>query len=309
MELQKCCLKTLCHLITNVLYPHKSIFKGNYRAFLLFLFTLSACSTDTTVQDSSEKREIHTDSINSMAYVEDTIQESANLEPEFTTIHAARIGTYQELAILVLKWYPLDDNGIHPIDGHYFYAKHQKRLELEGYSEPRTRRIYLTESYKGKKTGYIEFTQDDFENESFWAPNKQSKDRQDFKCYDLDSGEPLEMTVALNHEKYQDKHEVTGLGEPGQYETVMNELLVTRINDEYLAFYISVIGDYAHLGTVQGVARIEGDQAIFDNRDKLNDGCELNFDLSEKNKIKVKEVDCRDFHGARVTFDGVFTRK
>lgn len=276
----------------------------------LFLFLLSswlvACTSEKSIAENPEKTETPPDSVH---VTENPLEETKEEDPEFTTIHAARIGTYQELAILVLKWYPLDENGIHPIDGHYFYVKHQKRLELEGYSEPRTRRIYLTESYKGKKTGYIEFTQDDVENESFWAPNKESKDRQDFKCYDLDSGDPLEMTVALNHEKYEDKHEVTGLGEPDQYETVTNELLVTRINDEYLAFYIQVIGDYAHVGTVQGVARIEGDQAIFDNRDKLNEGCELNFDLSEKNKIKVKEVDCADFHGARVTFDGLFTRK
>jgi len=60
---------------------------------------------------------------------------------------------------MVLNWDGPNEGGTSEIEGYYFYVRHQKNIDLKGFSDSRTRGIYLKESYKGKPTGYMEFYQ------------------------------------------------------------------------------------------------------------------------------------------------------
>ena len=40
-----------------------------------------------------------------------------------------------------------------------------------------------------------------------------------------------------------------------------------------------------------------------------NSDCALTFDFSKAGEVSVTEVDCEDYHGARVTFDQTFTKR
>ena len=130
---------------------------------------------------------------------------------------------------MVLHWGEQDENRSYPISGYYYYVRHQKRLDLNGYSEPSTRGIYLTESYKGKESGYMEFAQDahiqPWDGENYWAPSKGSDDKQDFYSEDLFFQEPEEANLAIQMDQYRYPHGIQVYnGETWDDEEVTDEL-------------------------------------------------------------------------------------
>ena len=208
----------------------------------------------------------------SMEYYED--EDEGDFEGvDMKHVLFCRIGLYQEAAIMVLDWMDEDENGVFPIKGYYFYVKHQKNLDLDGYSEPSTRGIYLTESYKGKETGYMQFAQDahiqPWDGENYWAPEKGSADKQEFYSEDLITTDPMDANIALQYQQFTNPHEISmymGDEEGEVVEDVTDELNWVIINEEYFAFDISTTGRNGHTGTANGVTTISGNKAVWDLR-------------------------------------------
>jgi hypothetical protein len=248
----------------------------------------------------------------SMDYYMEEEEEEGDFEGiESKHVLFCQIGMYQDAALMVLDWKDRDENGIHPITGYYFYVKNQKNLDLEGYSEPSTRGIYLTESWKGKETGYMEFAQDDWDGENFWAPSKESTDRQEFNSQDLIFTDPMDANIALQYDMFTDEHGITiymGEEEGEVEEMVTDELNWVIVNEEFFAFDISVTGRNAHTGAANGLANIQGDKAIWIAPDD-DQGCKLTFDLSNREKeISVTEDNCTYYHGFHASFDATFRK-
>ncbi|MEX1000533.1 MAG: hypothetical protein WDZ35_00310 [Crocinitomicaceae bacterium] len=285
------------------------------RFFILFFgfcFSLLACSPSSQEEEAGQIME-YTD--NPGIEEEDRIDSAKAVEGKKNEadilVFGTKIGDYQQQGIMVLNWYPKDENGIYPIDGYYFYVKHQKNLTLEGYSEPASRKIYLTESYKGKETGYIVFIQDDQNAESYWAPGKENtKDKQPFQAEELYLDQPLSSAPLIEHSHYTYDHPITVYNGNEGWDTtqVTDQLYLSRINDDYLAFDLSVTRYNAHIGSVFGVAKINGDTAIFES-DEYGEHCLLTFDLSIANEIKITEDNCGAYHGANAYFDGTYVQK
>lgn len=239
--------------------------------------------------------------------------EDAEEEDEFsityTQVLETYIGIYQDLAIMILKQEKgTNDDGTVNVTGYYFYEKHQKNLDLEGVMDPISGKYVLTESYKGKTTGYMEFIPG-IADESFWTPANNTSDEQELNAKLLTGGDPLEMTLELNHGQYKYKHNVMMMVDEDENFEATDELNVTFINDEYMAFYINVTRTNAHLGSVAGVAKVYGDHAryLVDEGDEYM-LCDLEFDLSEAGEIKVIENDCSSWHGAYASFDGTYKK-
>mgnify|MGYP007077385884 CR=1 FL=1 len=230
-------------------------------------------------------------------------------ETKYTQVIEANIGLYQELAIMVLKEQGENKDGTINITGYYFYVKHQKNLDLDGVKDPVSGKYVLTESYKGETTGYMEFIPG-VADESFWAPASDTEDEQALNAKKLTGGDPYEMTMIINHNTYEYEHEIQMYnGEDWDNESVTDVLKVTWINEEYMAFDLNVIRNNAHLGSVNGVAKVTGDKAEF-NKDAESEWeiCQLEFDITEKD-ITVIEKDCSAWHGANAYFDGTYTKK
>lgn len=228
-------------------------------------------------------------------------------ETKWTQVVEANIGTSGELAIMILKEQAQNEEGLIEITGYYFYVAHQKNLDLKGTKDPKTGKYILTESYKGKTSGYMEFITGK-PDQSFWAPSKGGE-KQDMSAKNLTGGDPYEMTLTLNHGNYIYEHEVTMMtGEENWNNT--DELKVTFINDDYMAFDINVVRTNAHLGAVSGIARVSEDKAryLVDEDDEFSI-CDISFDLSQKNEITVVENNCTIWHGAYATFDGTYVKK
>ncbi|MCB9225388.1 MAG: hypothetical protein R2780_00345 [Crocinitomicaceae bacterium] len=221
------------------------------------------------------------------------------------------IGLYEKPAIMVLDWMTRDENGVYPIKGYYFYIDHQKNLDLEGFSDPSTRGIYLTESYKGKKTGYMEFAQDvPWEGENYWAASKGNSDKQTFYSEDLMFRDNMGAQVDIQKGQYTNPHTITiymGDEEGEVEESVTDELNWVIINQEFFAFDISTTGRNAHTGEASGLATIKGNKAIWISDSEEH--CKLTFDLSKKeSSIEVSEENCEYYHGAHASFDWNFSK-
>lgn len=235
--------------------------------------------------------------------------EEAEFETTWTRVAEAYIGDYQDLAIMVLKEEGKDEDGQIKVTGYYFYEKHQKNLDLEGTKNPNTGKYILTESYKGKPSGYMEFIPEK-PDQSFWAA-KKGGEQQDMNVRIFTGGDPYEMTLVIDHGTYGYEHELVFYNDDeAEPETTTDELKVTFIDDEFMAFTLDVVRTNGHLGGVSGIATIDGKKAKYYVPETDNTMlCDLEFDLSVKNEITVKENDCSSWHGAFASFDGTYVKQ
>jgi len=289
---------------------HKILF------FLLISFLIISCSAEEE-SDASTDEEVEVENVADTDELDETEDDGDEDFEGVETKHIlfCKIGIYQEPAIMSLDWGHSDENGVSNIKGYYYYLKHGKYLDLEGYSESKTRGIYLTESYKGKESGYMEFAQDahiqPWDGENYWATSKANTVHQEFYSEDILFQDPMEANIALTNEHYYFDHEVMMFDAQEEYTmAVTNELHVSRINEEYFAFKLYVVCTNGHQGGVDGLAKIEGNKAYFDNESSDEwDVCKLTFDLSVADEITVEELECQAYHGARAYFDGTLYKK
>ena len=206
------------------------------------------------------------------------------------------IGRYESPAIMVLNWDGPNESGTSEIEGYYFYVRHQKNIDLKGFSDSRTRGIYLNESYKGEPTGYMEFYQGGIDGASYWTSSKENDDHQDFNSEELFFRDPSEKNLVIQKDKYRYKHTDDE-----------DELNYVIINDEYFAFDIRVTRGM-HWGKINGITKISDvNQVLY--VDDEQEGCKLTFDLSEEGSITVVEKACWRYRGARASFDGIYSKQ
>ena len=267
---------------------------------LLFLLVV-ACSADPAETESATEFE----EITTIDVAEDAVDGElpSNQVYDYTQILSVNIGLYEEPGVMVLNHYEAQGEAAH-IDGYYWYNKHQKMLQLSGFCDDEGW-FYLNESYNGENTGYMSFTLQENSEDAFWSVSEASKEKETFKFEVLETRQ--DENVYVRHENYEFVRTITIYdGEEDVEEEGVNELQVSFINDEYMAFKIFVIGRNAHLGDVGGVAMIDGDKAYYNypGQDEW-DKCELSFDLKD-GEIIVHEDDCSGYHGMNASFDCAF---
>lgn len=273
---------------------------------LIFSILLVSCTGSEAEQNDTNETNESTDNDTTTAVSDNSNEEEYSVD--FQRIVSAKIGTYQEQAILVLKESPINNQGVITVDGYYFYVKHQKFLDLQGTFTPKTGLYQLTESYKGEETGYMEFVIGNAEH-SFWAPSPSSEDQQELHSELLDRGSADDMNIAIEFGEYGYEHEIMFYNGDGTDDGLVTDALkVAIINDEFLAFFIDVTGTNGHVGSVSGVAKITGDKARFSQGEEEWEICDIEFDLSEEDQIIVIEHSCDGWHGAYASFDGVFSK-
>lgn len=239
--------------------------------------------------------------------VEET-EEEREFEIDFTQVISANVGAYQEQALMVLKHYPENEDGLVPIEGYYFYIKNQKNLDLVGVYDPVEMRYVLTESYKGKATGYMEFVPS-IDNESFWSPASNTADEQELTTLELIGGDPYEFTLALNGDKFVVDHKVMMFDAEQEYfQEVTDKFAYTIVNDQFFVFDLKVVCANGHSGSISGVAKFQDDMAYYKRASEYsNDMCRLTFDLSSPDEVVITEQECNDYHGARASFSTSFS--
>ena len=93
-------------------------------------------------------------------------------------IVVAQFGIYESVAVLKLNPQPRVPDIKHiPIKGSYYYIKHGKKIELEGYINTEISRVVLKESYEEKLQAIFVFGDDSAEN--YWQlPESAEKKKQ-----------------------------------------------------------------------------------------------------------------------------------
>ncbi len=272
----------------------------NFLALIAIFLFIIGCGE--SVENNNSEEALHSEE-----YQDEEVIEDANAhESEWTEVLVCNIGIYQEIAVMVLNYYPPNSNDIANVDGYYFYVKHQKDLDLEGTEEILYQNVYLTEYYKGEETGYMEFNLREEAAINYWAPSPGSDDHQEFNAKRILEGTPDEYNVALQKYNFERQHSV------GQYnsetnefdpEDVTDELHACLINDTYLVFDYHVIRTNFHLGSISGIAELQEDgNYVWIGEEDF----QLTFTF-EKNSILITEDNYIEMYygGANVHFDGV----
>ncbi|MFT5778831.1 MAG: hypothetical protein ACI837_001787 [Crocinitomicaceae bacterium] len=211
--------------------------------------------------------------------------------------YEGRVGIYEQQVVIELG---ISDS---TVSGRYFYARHQRFLALEGTYDTLTKEIKLIESYRGKITGYINCIQDVEGNlEGTWSKLEDS-DKEPFAATRLELNLDGKRLMNVRFEKYTHAHEIlvyNGISNEPAIEKVVDEIVISHINDRYLSFHYSVIGGNAHLGSMDGIAQItEPNLAEYQSPQTE---CLLRFSFTKDSIAIVEEGDCSSYRGMRAHF-------
>ena len=263
--------------------------------YSFFALTIFIHSCGETPEETVDKMEIVQQEVTEPQ--EDVVSEEPAIQEETVWgVYEGNLGFYEQHVIMELSI-----TG-EKVTGNYFYAKHQKPLELKGIFNSETNTIIATESYRGKTTGYLEFTISKGEIDGKWMKKKDAKEQEVFKA-NLVAIDKDEYTSVRN--RYEETHEIMFYnGTDDDIEDVTNVLTINKIGDKFFSFYYSVIGANVHVGNVEGFGEIRKDGiGVFSGEDD----CILEFTFS-KNKVEVHETNCQYYRGARAYFDGILTK-
>ena len=206
-------------------------------------------------------------------------------------VYAGKLGLYgQEVAMELI----ITGN---KVSGSYFYARHQKALQLDGTYNEASQKLQVTESYKGKATGYMEFTLLKGELNGFWMKKAGSTEKEDFQASLLPVDEKDYRVV---HSVYENKHEMSFYNaEDSEVEMVSDVLKVSQLGKGLFTFYYSVVGGTGHLGSLDGLGETQNGKSTFEL-----DECELQFVFNSTTAEVHETGDCQAFRGARAYFEG-----
>jgi hypothetical protein len=267
-------------------------------------------NSEETTMDESEMADEVLGEIDEEMELMDEIMYSNPISKE---VLVCNIGQYQDIAVMVLNHYSDDGMGAEPIDGYYFYLKHHKNLDLKGQMAFHPYYYSLNEYYKGKQSGFMEFTRSkDDETDvynSYWTTNRTNGTGQKFNKVSLINTSEENHYVSVVNGRYAKKHQVMDMTMPeGENLTdVEDQLNMTLINDEYLVFDYSVTRTNYHLGSIEGIAYLQADDSfLFEGEE----GCQLTFKL-DGNEIEAIDDDnsCDYYGGANVYFSGALQKK
>lgn len=261
------------------------------RSMILFLaLALIGCSENpentAPTSNDEDSAETSADEAEKIPVVEETAAE------RIWGVYSGKLGLYQQEVVMELI---ISGN---QVSGSYFYAKHQKTLQLDGTYDKNTQKFLVTESYKGNPTGYMEFTLTKGDLVGSWMKKAGSKEKEDFHAALLPIDEKNFKAV---HSTYEYKHQmqVYNATEEADVEMVTDVLKVSQLGEGLFAFYYNVIGGTGHLGSMDGLGETRDGISIFEV-----DDCALQFDFSAKAAVVKETGDCQYYRGARVYFEG-----
>ena len=293
--------------------------------FPLFGLLLLACQTETEnsapaeMEDAATSDETATDETEMQDEPLGEIPEEMELMDEIMysnpiskEVLVCNIGQYQDIAVMVLNHYSDDGMGAEPIDGYYFYLKHHKNLDLKGQMSFHPYYYSLNEYYKGKQSGFMEFTRSKEEETkdyiSYWTTNRTNGERQEFNRVSLIKTGKEDQEISIENGRYENKHQVMDMSMPEgeNISEVEDEMNITLINEEYLVFQYSVIKTNFHLGSIEGIAYLQPDDTYLYEGEE---GCQLSLKL-DGNSIEAidDENTCSYYGGANVYFGGTLTK-
>ena len=253
---------------------------------------LNSCSSDTTEELTDTVPEVVAEE-QQEGLVEQEVEEFDSIRG----IYEGYIGLYEKHVVMDVTL--VGDQ----VSGSYFYTKHQKPLSLEGTFDQASNAFKVIESYKGKETGYMEFTiSKDGEIEGVWLIEDGAEEEEMVSL--------LKMNVAP--EEYEPKfsrYEVTHdlmifNGEENENFEATSELVINKIDHNHFSFYMHVIGGNAHVGSIEGLGIYNPTNK---NTGKFYDGdlCGLDFIFND-NDVEVIEDNCGYYHGAHAYFSDTF---
>lgn len=260
-----------------------------YAIILFFALVGAGCSeTPENVAPTTE------DKISTEVDISDSEQDSEGEESSDERVwgvYAGKLGLYGQEVVMELI---ISGN---KVSGSYFYAKHQKALQLDGAYNEASQKFQVTERYKGKTTGYMEFTLLKGELIGYWMKKAGATEKEDFQASLL----PVdEKDFRVVHSVYENKHEMSIYNaEDPEVEMVSDVLKVSQLGKGLFTFYYNVVGGTGHLGSLDGLGQTQNGKSTF----KL-DECELQFDFSSTRAEVHETGDCQAFRGARVYFEG-----
>ncbi|MFT4600509.1 MAG: hypothetical protein ACI857_000683 [Arenicella sp.] len=218
------------------------------------------------------------------------------------------VGIYQEPALMIIEEEVTDeingDGDYAEVKGYYYYVKNQKNLDVEGGLDIINGQYMLSESYKGKSSGYMQFSTNDF-GKDFWSVSKDDKDQQEFNFHKIEPKDEEARSFTIKKQKYVDKHQVQDMSlEEEVFEEVEDKLAMVFIDDDKMIFDYSVVRGNFHTGGADGMAYKNTDGNYIFNGEE---GCELTFVVGEDN-VEVSENNCGYYHGARARLDGSYSK-
>ena len=208
------------------------------------------------------------------------------------------MGLYQSTVMIDLKI----SNG--NVTGKYFYARHQKYLDLNG-TVGKDGMIKLKESYKGKTTGFLNFTNIDGKIKGSWCAKEDFKDPQEFNGNEITTIN--DSDYAPKFERFAYEHTTVIYNgedvEPDEI-AVTDDLMVNYISPDLITFYYHVTGANGHIGSIEGLASKSKDGIwIF----KGEDECILTLKIDAK-KAYIDEDNCNYYRGFRAYFENTLDR-
>lgn len=283
-----------------------------YRNLLVFFIVFQISCQSPSENDSGDEHLI--EEMVSDSFVNEElgeISEELELLPDasFATAYESKIlmcnvGMYQDVCVMVLNKYAATADQIEGLEGYYFYLKHHKNLDLKGQLDLNTNVYALNEYYKGKQSGYMEFSLND-QSENFWTTNRTNGERQELNAKLLVTSATAESNAIVNA-RYENEHMVMDMSMPEgeNTEMVVDNFNATFINDDYLVFEYDVIRTNFHLGGIDGLAKkTKPNQYVF----KGEEGCVLTINKSGKQLI-IEDDGCGYFGGANVYFSGTLNQ-
>lgn len=280
----------------------------------LCLLTLFSCAneayeTKDVIQTDSISTNVVEDPLNTTEQQTETVE--INLpkdEVEGKRVFFANVGIYGSPAILVLDVKEADeingDGDFCEVSGYYFYVKRQKNLQLEGGLDIINQEFRLTESYKGKETGFFSFSLND-PSLNYWATSEEAAEHQDLKIQEIAPIDAERQNFTFAMEKHVYEHQVMDMGaEEETWEDVEDDIGLVFINDDLLAFNLHVVRINFHMGGASGLAKKTTDSTYV----WLGEGgCELTLKITEQT-IETIDNGCDYYHGFRATLDADFDR-
>lgn len=264
-------------------------------AFALAHFPSCSSTVDQTEQNETEKVPADDSQIESGIEGED---ENEQIE-EVWALYEGTLGLYEQQVVMELRI--TGDQ----VSGNYFYAKHQKLIQLSGTFDEDKQLVKVTESYKGKPTGYLEFYVEKGELTGKWMKKSGASEKENFSAELV----PLSKeNYKLELQEYENPHVINvynGATEEDEQMEVTDELKMSKLGKGFFAFYYSVTGGNAHMGTVEGLGETSGGTSYFEGED----ACRLEFKFNNKTLVVTEAKSCSYYRGAHAYFDGTLTKK
>ena len=272
---------------------------------------LFACGAEKTNNENSSNQEAH-DEVDE--YVDEfeaeekpeLINEEDLSETNRTDVFSCYVGLYQQQCVMLLNYSYSDIVGDYNVEGFYYYAKHQKKINLSGTYDVGANFYQLTESYKGKTSGYFEFYTDENADQNFWSSDLSEGTKQELKCELLTSYPASVEDISIQTNKYATEHMVNYDPLYEDPQTATDVLNTINIGEDYLAFYYYIISYSQNIGSVSGIAKMQGkSKAVWEDEN----GFTLNFSLYP-DRIEVESVNYEEmtYGGFGVHFGGTYYR-